>query len=220
MGPTVGLAREGPRVRILLPPAASLSLAGLCLRGQEPRLSARVSGRRARRGRQRAAGHAYIAPTCGNISVGPYSSNPFPAMRLRQAFGLKRQDRSPNEVRASSRLTDLGGMFDQVLSVEDVGVYKPHPSAYRLACNHLGLPVDAIAFVSSKVGMHGPLLAYGMGVFWCFPPMLGRGGASFVRPGGRKAGQMYGRRAPAPSNHARVAPAHRHVVVVPLARRG
>src|ERR1700732_2870531 len=33
----------GPRVRILLPPAESLSLVGLYLRGQEPRLSARVS---------------------------------------------------------------------------------------------------------------------------------------------------------------------------------
>jgi hypothetical protein len=49
--------------------------------GQEPRVSARVSWLRFRRGRQRAAGHANIGPTCGNISVGPYSSTAFPAMR-------------------------------------------------------------------------------------------------------------------------------------------
>jgi hypothetical protein len=50
------------------------------------------------RGRQRAAGPADIAPTRGNISVGPYSSTPFPAMRSRQVVGLKSQGWSPNEV--------------------------------------------------------------------------------------------------------------------------
>jgi hypothetical protein len=92
-------SRAGPRVRILLPPAESLSLAGLYLPRQEPRLSARVSGLRSRRGRQRAAGAASSAPTRSNISVGPYSSTPFPAMRSRQVVGLKLQRGSPRRDR-------------------------------------------------------------------------------------------------------------------------
>jgi hypothetical protein len=40
-------------------------------------------------GRQRAAGPANIAPTRSNISVGPYSSTAFLAMRSRQVIGVK-----------------------------------------------------------------------------------------------------------------------------------
>jgi hypothetical protein len=53
-----------------------------------PRGCARL---RSRCGRQRAAGPAHIAPTRSNISVGPYSSTAFPAMRSRQVVGLKSQ---------------------------------------------------------------------------------------------------------------------------------
>ena len=77
--------------------------------GQEPRLSARVSRLRSRRGRQRAAGPANIAPTRSSISVGLYSSTAFLAMRSRQVIGLKSQGRVPKPGRASSRLRDAGG---------------------------------------------------------------------------------------------------------------
>jgi 2-haloacid dehalogenase len=44
----------------------------------------------------------------------------------------------------------LVGRFDAVLSVDALRIYKPHPSVYRLACDRLGLPPEAIAFVSSN----------------------------------------------------------------------
>jgi hypothetical protein len=44
-----------------------------------------------RRGRQRAAGPANIAPTRRNISLGPCSSTAFPAMRRDKSLGLKSQ---------------------------------------------------------------------------------------------------------------------------------
>ena len=34
----------------------------------------------------------------------------------------------------------LGGLFEAVLSVEEVGVFKPHPKVYQLAVDRLGLP--------------------------------------------------------------------------------
>ena len=46
----------------------------------------------------------------------------------------------------------LANLFDHVLSVEEVGIYKPHPRVYRLAWDRLGLAVDAIAFVSQRLG--------------------------------------------------------------------
>src|ERR1700720_2446361 len=104
------LSHGGPRVRILLPPAESLSLAGLYLRGSRTPLSARVSRLRSRRGRQRAAGPANIAPTRSSISVGLYSSTAFPAMRSRQLVGLKSQGGFLNEIGlalGSGMLVDL-----------------------------------------------------------------------------------------------------------------
>ncbi len=65
---------------------------------KNPGFRRRCAGRRSRRGRQRAVGAANIAPTCGNICVGLYSSTPFPAMRLRRVVGLKPQGWSPNEI--------------------------------------------------------------------------------------------------------------------------
>ena len=114
------VVREGPRVRIHPPPAESLFLAGLYLRGSEPRLSARVSRLRSRRGRQRAAGPANIAPTRNSISVGLYSSTAFPAMRSRQVVGLKSQGGFPNEIGLA---LGLGMLVD--LASSDCAQAKP-----------------------------------------------------------------------------------------------
>src|SRR3984893_15323187 len=88
--------------------------------GQEPRLSARVSRLRSRRGRQRAAGPANIAPTRNSISVGLYSSTAFPAMRSRQVVGLKSQGGFPNEIGLA---LGLGMLVD--LASSDCAQAKP-----------------------------------------------------------------------------------------------
>jgi 2-haloacid dehalogenase len=44
----------------------------------------------------------------------------------------------------------LAGLLDGVYSVEEVGVYKPHPKVYRLAVERLGLAPSEIAFQSSN----------------------------------------------------------------------
>jgi 2-haloacid dehalogenase len=61
----------------------------------------------------------------------------------------------------------IGGLLDHVLSVEEVGVYKPHPSVYRLAADRLGLPPGAILFVSSNAWDAHAASAFGMRVAWC-----------------------------------------------------
>ena len=61
----------------------------------------------------------------------------------------------------------LASLFDHVLSVEEVGVYKPHPRVYQLACDRLGLAAGAIAFVSSNGWDAWAASAFGMRAIWC-----------------------------------------------------
>jgi 2-haloacid dehalogenase len=61
----------------------------------------------------------------------------------------------------------LGAMFDAVLSVEEVGVFKPAPQVYRLAVDRLGCPASEIAFQSSNAWDAYAASAFGMQVVWC-----------------------------------------------------
>jgi len=61
----------------------------------------------------------------------------------------------------------LNALFDAVLSVESVGVFKPHPKVYQLACDRLQLEPAAIAFQSSNAWDAHAASAFGMRVVWC-----------------------------------------------------
>ena len=61
----------------------------------------------------------------------------------------------------------LGALFDHVLSVEEAGVYKPHPDVYRLALDRLSLGAAQIAFVSSNGWDAWAAAAFGMRAVWC-----------------------------------------------------
>src|SRR6516162_3673347 len=70
--------------------------------------------------------------------------------RLKQA-GLRTailSNGSPNMLDAAVKAAGLKPLLDAVLSVEEVGVYKPHPKVYQLAVDRLGVPAAAIAFQS------------------------------------------------------------------------
>jgi len=74
---------------------------------------------------------------------------------------------TPRMLAAAVRSAALTDLLDAVLSVEDVGVYKPHPSVYRLAVDRLGVPARAIAFQSSNAWDAYAASAFGMRVVWC-----------------------------------------------------
>lgn len=61
----------------------------------------------------------------------------------------------------------LSDLLDHVLSVDDVGVFKPHPSVYRLATERLRLPPAAISFQSSNAWDAHAASAFGFRVVWC-----------------------------------------------------
>jgi 2-haloacid dehalogenase len=74
---------------------------------------------------------------------------------------------SPAMLEAAVKGAGLTGLIDQVLSVEEVGVYKPHPKVYQLAVDRLGVPAPAISFQSSNAWDAHAASAFGMRVVWC-----------------------------------------------------
>jgi 2-haloacid dehalogenase len=63
----------------------------------------------------------------------------------------------------------LTAHLDGVLSVDEVGVFKPHPDVYRLALAHFGLGSAAaqVCFVSANAWDAAGAARFGFRVFWC-----------------------------------------------------
>jgi 2-haloacid dehalogenase len=61
----------------------------------------------------------------------------------------------------------LQNAFDAVLSVEEVGVYKPHPLVYGLAAQRLAITPSRICFLSSNGWDAYSAKAFGFRVLWC-----------------------------------------------------
>jgi 2-haloacid dehalogenase len=93
---------------------------------------------------------------------------------------------SPAMLEAGVEGAGLGDLLVAVLSVEDAGVFKPHPSVYRLAVDRLGVArPDEIAFQSSNAwDVHGAA-AFGFRCAW-----VNRGGAKPERLPGAAAVEL------------------------------
>lgn len=74
---------------------------------------------------------------------------------------------SPKMLAAAVENARLGGSLDALLSVEEVGIYKPHPKVYQLAVDRLGVPARAISFQSSNAWDAHGAAAFGFRVVWC-----------------------------------------------------
>jgi 2-haloacid dehalogenase len=94
-----------------------------------------------------------------------------PAMLQRlKAAGLKTailSNGSPKMLDAVVKNAGIAELLDAVLSVELVGVYKPHPKVYQLAVDRLAIPAGAISFQSSNAWDAYAASAFGMRVLWC-----------------------------------------------------
>ncbi len=74
---------------------------------------------------------------------------------------------SPRMLEAVVKGAKIDTLLDAVLSVEEAGVYKPHPKVYQLAVDRLGIAAGAIAFQSSNAWDAHAASAFGMKVVWC-----------------------------------------------------
>lgn len=57
---------------------------------------------------------------------------------------------TPGMLAAAVEAAGLTGLLDEVLSVEEVGVFKPDPRVYRLATRQFGCSPDELVFVSGN----------------------------------------------------------------------
>jgi 2-haloacid dehalogenase len=73
---------------------------------------------------------------------------------------------SPRMLEAAVASSGLAGKFPHILSADLVKVYKPDPRVYALAPMALGLPREAIVFVSSNAFDVMGAKAYGFQVVW------------------------------------------------------
>ena len=88
--------------------------------------------------------------------------------RLREA-GLKTAILSNGEPRmlaAGARSAGIDGLLDAILSVEDVGIFKPHPKVYQLAVDRLAVRPDQIAFQSSNAWDVSGAATFGLRAVW------------------------------------------------------
>jgi 2-haloacid dehalogenase len=74
---------------------------------------------------------------------------------------------SPKMLAAAVKSANLERLLDAVLSVEEAGVYKPHPRVYQLAVDRLAVPARSIAFQPSNAWDAYAASAFGMRVVWC-----------------------------------------------------
>lgn len=74
---------------------------------------------------------------------------------------------SPAMLKAAVENAGIAHFFDAVLSVEEVGVFKPHPSVYAMAPARLDVPKEGICFLSSNAWDAFSAKAFGFNVLWC-----------------------------------------------------
>ena len=91
-------------------------------------------------------------------------------LRRLKAAGVKTailSNGSPKMLAAAVTNAGIENLVDAVLSVEEVGVFKPHPKVYGLAVEKLGFEARAIAFLSSNAWDAYAASSFGMRAVWC-----------------------------------------------------
>lgn len=103
------------------------------------------------------------------LSLSAYPEVPDTLRRLKDG-GMKLailSNGTPGMLASAVKNAGIADLFDAVLSVEAVGVFKPHPSVYRLPQERLGVPADQSCFLSSNGWDAFSAKAYGYKVLWC-----------------------------------------------------
>jgi 2-haloacid dehalogenase len=100
------------------------------------------------------------------LDVRPYPEVPEALAALAPRRLAVLSNGNPAMLEAGLAAAALRDRFDHVLSVDDLGVYKPHPSVYELALKAFGLPAERILFVSSNAWDAAGARSFGLPVAW------------------------------------------------------
>lgn len=103
------------------------------------------------------------------LTPAPFPEVPSMLAELRKA-GFKTAILSNGSVtmlQSAVRAGGLSELFDAVLSVDAVKVFKPHPRVYAYGLETLGLRADEVSFQSSNAWDAYGASNFGMRVVWC-----------------------------------------------------
>lgn len=98
------------------------------------------------------------------LRLAPYPDVPGALQRLTGPKKAILTNGSPDMIEPLVKHSRLA--FDAVLSVDALQVFKPAPEVYQLAVDRLGVPKEAIGFVSSNCWDALGAKSFGFGVYW------------------------------------------------------
>jgi len=104
---------------------------------------------------------AYLAPSAFPDAL--------PALRKLRAAERKLailSNGSPTMLTSAVKGADMNDVLDKTLSVEPVGIFKPHPSVYRLATEAFDCQPNQVAFISSNGWDVAGAAAFGFQTVW------------------------------------------------------
>ena len=94
---------------------------------------------------------------------------------------------APEMLAAAVESAGIGTLLDAVLSVEEIGIYKPDPGVYQLAVDRLGVVAGRICFVSNNAWDSHAAAHFGFKV-----ARLNRSGVPAEKLPGRPVAEMSG----------------------------
>ncbi len=103
------------------------------------------------------------------LSLSAYPEVPETLKRLKTA-GMKLailSNGTPTMLAAAAANAGITDLLEAILSVEEVRVYKPHPSVYALACERLDVAATQVCFLSSNGWDAYSAKAFGLRTVWC-----------------------------------------------------
>lgn len=112
------------------------------------------------------------------LEVAPYPEVPDALAALAPRTRAVLSNGEPRMLAECLRAGGIADVISPVISVEEVGIFKPHPSVYALAEEALGVPPEQILFVSSNAFDAAGAKSHGLSVAW-----VNRAGAPFERLG-------------------------------------
>jgi 2-haloacid dehalogenase len=73
---------------------------------------------------------------------------------------------APEMLQSAAASAGIADVLDEIISVDEIRVYKPHPRVYQLASSRLRVPIEDIGFVSSNGWDIAGAASAGLTTFW------------------------------------------------------
>jgi 2-haloacid dehalogenase len=100
------------------------------------------------------------------LTLAPFPEVPEALARLGELRRAILSNGAPRMLEAAVAHAGLGPHLDAVISVDEVRTFKPAPAVYALGARRLGMPPEAIGFVSSNGWDVAGAKAFGFQVAW------------------------------------------------------